>query len=231
MMMFPTGFPPSESSRRIEFPRRKRMWRMTTSCVLTSVVSPLMHTPSPGADCPAIVTKGWLIFTGDFRSMSPATAKTMVRGPEASAASRKLPGPASFRFLTTQTRPPRPPRVQAPSPSAPGNAEIRSCRSCTLPIWARAASSNRVEAGDVCARDDDVPNSHRARATDVASGFTVFCGQLMRARRPLVRHPQPLWHRRADFVEARTIAAVRFGESRHTGGFTVARASALQIVV
>src|SRR3954463_7782378 len=46
----------------------------------------------------------------------------MVRGPSASHAARKLPGPESSRFVTRKTFPPRPPGVLAPKPSAPGNA-------------------------------------------------------------------------------------------------------------
>jgi hypothetical protein len=37
-------------------------------------------------------------------------------------ASRRLPGPLSLRFITTQTFPPLPPAVNFPKPSAPGNA-------------------------------------------------------------------------------------------------------------
>ena len=58
IMIFPIGLPPNESSRCQTFvsPRRTRMWRTTTSCVSTQKDSPAIHTPSPGAVCPAIVT-------------------------------------------------------------------------------------------------------------------------------------------------------------------------------
>ena len=53
----------------------------------------------------------------------PETRKTTVRGPvRTCSASRRLPGPASFRFVTSTTAPPRPPGVSEPKPSAPGKA-------------------------------------------------------------------------------------------------------------
>ena len=45
-----------------------------------------------------------------------------MRGPLAVTASRRLPGPESSSVLTAITRPPRPPGVSLPNPSAPGNA-------------------------------------------------------------------------------------------------------------
>lgn len=54
--------------------------------------------------------------------MVPAVRKTTMRGPEASAQALRLPLPELFRFVTSQMRPPRPPRVEAPKPSAVGNA-------------------------------------------------------------------------------------------------------------
>ena len=57
IMMLPTGLPPKESSRchTMVSPRRKRMCRMTTSCVSTQNDCPETTTPSPGAVCPAMV--------------------------------------------------------------------------------------------------------------------------------------------------------------------------------
>ena len=55
-------------------------------------------------------------------------------GPPASHASRKLPGPLSFRLVTTKTFPPRPPKEYIPPPCAPGNAGIFACgKSSGLP--------------------------------------------------------------------------------------------------
>ena len=51
----------------------------------------------------------------------PATRKTTIRGPSASTASRRLPGPRSSRLVTTDIAP-APAGVIAPAPSAPGNA-------------------------------------------------------------------------------------------------------------
>ena len=48
----------------------------------------------------------------------------MVRGPLASMAWRSEPGSESFRFVTSNTLPPRPPMVYFPKPSAPGKAGI-----------------------------------------------------------------------------------------------------------
>src|SRR6266404_3110814 len=54
--------------------------------------------------------------------MVPPTRKTTVRGPLLVAQSRKLFGPLSLRFVTSQTVPPRPPTEPAPPPWAPGKA-------------------------------------------------------------------------------------------------------------
>ena len=83
IMIFPIGLPPKESSRCQTFvsPRRKRMWRTTTSCVSTQKDSPAIHTPSPGAVCPAIVTYGARTIMGDSNLIIPETLKTMIRAP------------------------------------------------------------------------------------------------------------------------------------------------------
>ena len=60
--------------------------------------------------------------TSLWRVIVPETRNTMMRRPEASAARRKLPGPRSARVVTIMTRPPRPPGVSVPQPSAPGKA-------------------------------------------------------------------------------------------------------------
>ena len=69
--------------------------------------------------------------------MVPETRKTTVLEPSASTAARKLPGPASFRLVTSSTLPPRPPVVYIPKPSAPGNAGIKSWSASSLKrrIW------------------------------------------------------------------------------------------------
>src|SRR5437773_8684945 len=95
---------------------------MTTSWVATPKVASRTQMPSPGADCPARVRYGDLTVIGDFNAIVPATRKTTMRGPVASHAARKLPGPLSFRFVTMMTFPPRPPGVVEPKPSAPGKA-------------------------------------------------------------------------------------------------------------
>src|SRR6185436_11895922 len=60
---------------------------------------------------------------GSFRAACDAEGprKITMRGPSASQAARKLPGPASSRFVTKITLPPLPPGVVEPNPSAPGN--------------------------------------------------------------------------------------------------------------
>src|SRR5436190_24329732 len=82
--------------------------------------------PSPGDVCPAMVRNGFLTLIGEPRLIRPDTRKITVRGPSASQAARKLPGPESFRFVTKMTRPPRPPAVLAPNPLAPGKAGMAS---------------------------------------------------------------------------------------------------------
>src|SRR5690349_6478163 len=69
-----------------------------------------------------MVRNGSVILIVFLRSMMPETRKIMVRGPLVSQAARKLPRPASLRFDTNKTLPPRPPGVFAPKPSAPGRA-------------------------------------------------------------------------------------------------------------
>ena len=79
-----------------------------------------MAMPSPGAVCPAMVMQGLEMVSLLCRSMVPETLKTTMRGPSASTAARRLPGPESSRFVTAITLPPRPPFVREPWPSAPG---------------------------------------------------------------------------------------------------------------
>src|SRR5678810_155739 len=57
----------------------------------------------------------------------PATLNTIILAPPCSQAQRKLPGPLSFRLVTTITLPPRPPKLYLPPPSAPGNAGMSDC--------------------------------------------------------------------------------------------------------
>src|SRR3984893_16762687 len=78
--------------------------------------------PPPGAVCPAMVIYGFEIVIWLSNWMVPPTRKTTVRGPLRLTQSRKLFGPLSLRFVTSQTAPPRPPTEPAPPPWAPGNA-------------------------------------------------------------------------------------------------------------
>src|SRR6266540_3801830 len=66
----------------------------------------------------------WKVYRGIafVRVIVPLTRNTTMRGPEASIAARRLPGPESSRLVTSITRPPRPPTASAPNPSAVGNA-------------------------------------------------------------------------------------------------------------
>ncbi len=123
-MIFPTGYPPSASLRSLRLPRRKRRWRNITSWVLISVVWLRIQMPSPGAVWPAIVIYGLDMVRSFSSVIMPETRKITIRGPLASIASRKLPGPSSLRLVTLKILPPRPPGVNAPAPSAPGNAGI-----------------------------------------------------------------------------------------------------------
>ena len=67
---------------------------------------------------------------GDSKRMIPATLNTIMRAPPVSQASRKEPGPRSFRLVTVITLPPRPPKLYIPPPSAPGNAGIAEFAEC-----------------------------------------------------------------------------------------------------
>ena len=99
-------------------PGRKRRWRTMTSCVRMTTSLPRMHTPSPGAPWPSRVRNGDVITTGESSVMSPAIENSTILGPSAVTAARKLPGPESASVVTAIRRPPRPPGVPAPKPSA-----------------------------------------------------------------------------------------------------------------
>ena len=58
----------------------------------------------------------------EYAGKSPATRKTHVRGPLPITQARSDPTPKSFRFVTSITRPPRPPVEAEPPPCAPGKA-------------------------------------------------------------------------------------------------------------
>ena len=73
-----------------------------------------------------MVMNGLAIRSGVLSPIVPATRKTMIRAPLAFTASRREPGPESFRFVTSITLPPLPPVVCAPNPAAPGKAGISS---------------------------------------------------------------------------------------------------------
>src|SRR5580704_5455766 len=77
---------------------------------------------SPGAVWHAMVRNGLVIRYIAAGVMIPATRKTQVRGPLALVHARSEPVPESFRLVTSNTCPPRPPTAAAPPPSAPGKA-------------------------------------------------------------------------------------------------------------
>jgi hypothetical protein len=80
--------------------------------------APRSVTPGEGALRPSTVMYELLMVMSPARTMVPATSNTTVRLPAATAA-RRLPGPASFRFVTWTIVPYAPPGVDAPNPSAP----------------------------------------------------------------------------------------------------------------
>ena len=112
----------ASASLSVSSPNLTLMYLIITSLALIESGYLLMQIPSPGAVCPAMVIYGLEIVNRLSRVIVPETLNTTIRGPSVSQASRKLPGPESFRFVTRITFPPLPPRVIAPYPSAPGNA-------------------------------------------------------------------------------------------------------------
>jgi hypothetical protein len=60
-------------------------------------------------------------------SITPLTAKTMVRAPGVSNAAWSEPSPLGASVVTVSTCPPRPPLATAPNPSAPGKLEGGLC--------------------------------------------------------------------------------------------------------
>ena len=63
--------------------------------------------------------------------ITPPTSNPTIRGPAALQAACRLPGPPASRFVTLITCPPRPPRLSAPKPSAPGKATSPSATAST----------------------------------------------------------------------------------------------------
>ena len=84
----------------------------------------MIQIPSPGAVCPAMVRLSFVTMISEAKLILPLTSNTMVLAPDALQASRKLPGPLSFKLVTLYTSPPLPPDVYLPKPSAPGNAGV-----------------------------------------------------------------------------------------------------------
>src|SRR6185295_9773348 len=115
-------------------PRRALMWRMTTSSASITNVWSASAMPPPGALWPAMVTRGSRTTRSEASRIVPATSKRMVRGPRASTAARRLPGPLSARLVTGSTAPPRPPAAKRPAPSAPGKARICAAAGAAMKI-------------------------------------------------------------------------------------------------
>src|SRR5689334_13259334 len=100
---------------------RTRMCCIRMSWVSISIPARMRVMPGEGAVCPAIVRKGSAITSGFmFRSMTPATSNTTIRGPLVSIAARNEPGPSGLRLVTRRILPPRPAGVSIPKPCAPG---------------------------------------------------------------------------------------------------------------
>src|SRR5262245_27886841 len=74
--------------------------------------------PGAGALSPSMVMNEPRMVMSLVSRMLPATSKTTVRLLPATAV-RRLPGPASSRFVTRTTAPPAPPRVGASMPDVP----------------------------------------------------------------------------------------------------------------
>ena len=130
IMIFPIGLPPKESSRCHTFCFATAETHMAYHYIMRIYPKKTLRQyipPSPGAVCPAIVTYGARTIMGDSNLIIPETLKTMIRAPPVSQASRKEPGPRSFKLVTVITLPPRPPKLYIPPPSAPGKAGIRAC--------------------------------------------------------------------------------------------------------
>ena len=97
---------------------------MMTSSAWTTRVASASAMPPPGALWPAMVTRGSRMTRSEASRIVPATSNRIVRGPCASTAARRLPGPLSARLVTRSTAPPRPPAAKRPAPSAPGKASV-----------------------------------------------------------------------------------------------------------
>ena len=97
---------------RLPAPGRMRMCRMMTSFVLTPR-PPLMRVmPGLGAVSPAMVTWEFEIFSErPPRSITPATANSITRGPLAAMASANEPAPLDASVVTRMTLPSAPPLV------------------------------------------------------------------------------------------------------------------------
>jgi len=82
-------------------PNLTLIYRMITWLALINNGYLLIQMPSPGAVWPAMVMYGLVIFKLLFRIIVPEILNTTVLGPDASTAARKLPGPESFKFVTS----------------------------------------------------------------------------------------------------------------------------------
>src|ERR1051326_6700572 len=101
--------------------------------------------PSPGAVWPAMVIEDLFSTNLLFNWMVPEIPNRIVRGPVAERRpSRKEPGPASFRFVTWNTYPPRPPAAKRPKPSAPGKASGFSADPASAPASKRAPQTAKA---------------------------------------------------------------------------------------
>jgi hypothetical protein len=69
-----------------------------------------------------MVMDEFLTSSPDCQTIVPLISNTTVLTPVASIAALSEPVPASFRFVTLMTLPPRPPLAALPNPSALGNA-------------------------------------------------------------------------------------------------------------
>ena len=192
---------------------------------LTFPSAALRVMPPPGAVCPATVRYGSSITICSLTSMVPDTPNTTNRRPPDSRASRRLPAPASFRFVTVMTRPPRPPGVPHPKPSAPGkagnfppHASLVSRPALPLAWVVQPASSRAARANPTAAptsrplRLSPTAIVYRSPPTTVRPVLTRLYGLRFLASVELRRRDRPgRWAHPALVVAVHALDAVRTG--------------------
>ena len=108
--------------------------------------------PEDGADCPAMVTKGFRILRSDRKFTVPLISNKQILGPLPSTHFLRLPFPESLRLETKTTLErgrlrcrPDPPSDEAPNPTADGVARELQFGAASRLLEKIRAIANNIE--------------------------------------------------------------------------------------